>query len=60
MRLLVAALEFRDAETTFKVTASFGVAAVAAGEPTNADEIMKTADERLYAAKSNGRNRVES
>jgi len=39
------------------VTASFGVAEVGHDEPL--DELMRRADEALYRAKRNGRNRVE-
>jgi len=39
------------------VTASFGVAEVGQDEPL--DELMRRADEMLYLAKRNGRNRVE-
>ena len=40
---------------TFSVTASFGVAA---GYPTNYEEIIQIADAALYRAKNNGRNCV--
>ncbi len=39
------------------VTASFGVAALQKGQDTNA--VIDQADKALYAAKENGRNRVE-
>jgi diguanylate cyclase (GGDEF)-like protein len=42
---------------TFSVTASFGVAA---GYPTNYEEIIQIADAALYRAKNNGRNCVVS
>lgn len=40
-----------------RITASFGVAAIAEGEPL--EQAMQRADKALYAAKENGRNRVE-
>jgi diguanylate cyclase (GGDEF)-like protein len=40
-----------------RVTSSFGVAAIAKGEPL--EQAMQRADKALYAAKENGRNRVE-
>lgn len=40
-----------------RVTASFGVAALAKDEPL--EQAMQRADKALYAAKENGRNRVE-
>ena len=50
------------AKTTFKdigsKTASFGVAAYLPGE--NRNSLVQRADDALYRAKNNGRNRVES
>ena len=44
-----------DVERNFSVTASFGVAA---GFPTNYEEMIQIADTALYRAKNNGRNCV--
>jgi two-component system cell cycle response regulator len=42
------------------VTISLGVAALPAGEPKSADNLLKEADEALYRAKESGRNCVVS
>ena len=41
---------------TVKITMSFGVAVME--EPRSLEENVKDADEKLYAAKTGGRNRV--
>lgn len=48
-------IEAADIYPDLKITASFGVASMT--EP-NLDQLFKSADEALYAAKSQGRNRV--
>ncbi|MGS0765530.1 GGDEF domain-containing protein [Syntrophomonas curvata] len=40
------------------VTASFGVASMLPGQPKSSDELIKQADDALYQAKNEGRNRV--
>ncbi|ALK96912.1 diguanylate cyclase [Massilia sp. WF1] len=40
-------------------TVSAGIAAIDEGEPLDLDTLIKRADRALYAAKANGRNRVE-
>lgn len=42
------------------ITISVGVATWSDGEPATPDELVKAADEYLYKAKENGRNRTES
>jgi diguanylate cyclase (GGDEF)-like protein len=41
------------------ITVSAGIAAVDAGDHIDLDTLIKRADRALYAAKANGRNRVE-
>jgi diguanylate cyclase (GGDEF)-like protein/PAS domain S-box-containing protein len=44
---------------TISYTVSAGIAAIEAGESIDLDTFIKRADRALYAAKANGRNRVE-
>jgi two-component system cell cycle response regulator len=57
IRQLVEATEFRFENTAMPVTISMGVATMDA-ESVDAQALVKRADERLYEAKSSGRNRV--
>ena len=51
--------KFNIANKTVKVTISMGVFFKEVGDNKNKYEIIREADEQLYKAKSNGRNRVE-
>jgi two-component system cell cycle response regulator len=58
---LRAALErqpFSSGEVTLRVTASFGVASATVESQPTVKSLLGLADERLYAAKAQGRNRV--
>jgi len=55
MRATVEATRLGEGDKTFSVTASFGVAA---GYPTNYEEMIQLADAALYRAKNAGRNCV--
>jgi diguanylate cyclase (GGDEF)-like protein/PAS domain S-box-containing protein len=57
LRAAIAAAEIPHGSERIAVTASFGVATAAAGDNA-ADDVIKRADEALYAAKRTGRNRV--
>jgi two-component system, cell cycle response regulator len=58
MRLLIAAEPFRYEDKAFQVTISLGVATTS-GEPNlTPKDLIALADEKLYAAKHQGRNRV--
>jgi diguanylate cyclase (GGDEF)-like protein len=56
VRVAIQALELPWSDQKLKVTASFGVAQLKDSESD--DELLRRADEALYAAKSTGRNRV--
>ena len=43
----------------FKITSSFGIYSKKPTESENIDDLLKHADEKLYLAKNNGRNKVE-
>lgn len=47
-----------DQDVVVKITASFGVASLQPGDEPNIDRLIKRADDALYKAKRQGRNRV--
>lgn len=57
IREKLAQTAFRFKDTPLKITLSCGVAAFTAGE--TAEQVLARADEALYRAKANGRNRTE-
>jgi diguanylate cyclase (GGDEF)-like protein len=59
LRLCVSSDSIDTAEGMIPVTISFGVTANSKDRKRNADSLVKAADEALYRAKENGRNRVE-
>jgi diguanylate cyclase (GGDEF)-like protein len=52
-------LTFTQAAQEVHVTASFGIACVDTTDPQALEVLMEQADQALYMAKHNGRNRVE-
>lgn len=50
---------FEDGDNTFSITVSIGITDVKQQSPDSLEDIMKRADEALYLAKQNGRNKVE-
>jgi len=59
LRELVAGQPVMWEDVPVSITVSAGIAAVDAGEHIDLDTLIKRADRALYAAKANGRNRVE-
>jgi diguanylate cyclase (GGDEF)-like protein len=52
-------LQFSRLSDDIHVTTSFGVTCVDIANPQSLEELLEQADQALYAAKHNGRNRVE-
>jgi diguanylate cyclase (GGDEF)-like protein len=60
VRASVEATKFSGALSSLKLTVSIGVARFSSPGCTTVDSFIKLADDSLYRAKANGRNRVES
>lgn len=60
LREAVASLRFDAPLHDLRVTISIGVSSYCAYGPDDSESLLKRADEALYLAKHNGRNRVES
>lgn len=61
IRRNVEAMRFNGPSTSASITVSVGVTAVRPdGDPTEAEALLQTIDEALYAAKHAGRNRVHT
>ena len=58
VRVAVEAHVYRDESTEIRMTCSSGVASFPTGAVETPEELLKNADEALYAAKEGGRNRV--
>ena len=59
MRRVLEKVVIRYEDKEFSVTASFGIYSIKPAANENVDDLLKHADEKLYLAKRNGRNRVE-
>ena len=59
LRLAFSEKPIQTREGIFRVTLSFGVAAVHPDSTLDTDSIIRNADKALYRAKNGGRNRVE-
>ena len=59
MRKAIESTPIMYEDKMLSLTASFGVYSIKTTENTSVDDLLKLADEKLYSAKKNGRNRVE-
>lgn len=59
IRIAIQNTSFSSTPATLRLTASLGVASFSHKQPPTVDGFIKLADDALYRAKANGRNRVE-
>jgi diguanylate cyclase (GGDEF)-like protein len=59
IRATLAQAPFQLRSASLAVTASFGVSELPSGQSGTLEDLYAAADQALYAAKNNGRNRVE-
>ena len=60
IREAIQAMAFAPPMDNLTVTGSFGIATYPSGNARDIDSVLSQADEALYCAKQNGRNRVET
>ena len=59
MRRIVGEALIKEGEATIRVTISLGVVSCPELDVASQDDLLRAADELLYKAKANGRDRVE-
>lgn len=59
IRKQIEATEFEETGQIHKLTVSGGIAGHPEQQPESVDDLLRKADEALYKAKANGRNRIE-
>ena len=59
LRENISKIQFSGSISDLKITASFGIAAIPHPKIDSTEDLIRLADDALYLAKNNGRNRVE-